>query len=89
MNDDWGTQETLWTSNRWGIASAAGSAPARTWTDSTFPPFGTPADVTALVEQLYNAFGAKNCGYIGYDQINTDVPLENAEAMLAAFARFS
>jgi hypothetical protein len=52
-------------------------------------PFGTPADVTALVERLYNAFGTKNGGYIGYGQINTDVPIENAEAMLTAFARFA
>jgi uroporphyrinogen decarboxylase len=52
-------------------------------------PFGTPADVTALVERLYAAFGKKNGGYIGYGQINTDVPVENAEAMLAAFSRFT
>jgi hypothetical protein len=52
-------------------------------------PFGTPADVTALVERLYNAFGTKNGGYIGYGQINTDVPIENAEAMLTAFARLT
>jgi len=50
-------------------------------------PFGTPAEVTAYVERLYAAFGRHNGGYIGYGQINTDVPLENAEAMLAAFAR--
>jgi uroporphyrinogen decarboxylase len=52
-------------------------------------PFGTPADVAALVERLYNAFGTKNGGYIGYGQINTDVPIENAEAMLVAFARLT
>jgi hypothetical protein len=52
-------------------------------------PFGTPADVTALVERLYAAFGAKSGGYIGYGQINTDVPLENAEAMLVAFSRLT
>jgi uroporphyrinogen-III decarboxylase len=50
-------------------------------------PFGSPADVAALVERLYDAFGRKNGGYIGYGQINTDVPLENAEAMLTAFSR--
>jgi len=49
----------------------------------------TPADVTALVERLYNAFGTKNGGYIGYGQINTAVPIENAEAMLVAFARLT
>ncbi len=50
-------------------------------------PFGTPADVTALVERLHAAFSRASGGYIGYGQINTDVPLENAEAMLTAFAR--
>jgi hypothetical protein len=38
------------------------------------------------VERLYSAFGTKNGGYIGYGQINTDVPLANAEAMLVGFA---
>ena len=52
-------------------------------------PFGTPDDVTALVKQLYNAFGTKNGGYIGYGQINTDVPIENAEAMLTVFSRLT
>jgi hypothetical protein len=49
-------------------------------------PFGTPADVSALVEQLATAFGSSRGGYVGYGQINTDVPIENAEAMLVAFA---
>jgi hypothetical protein len=49
-------------------------------------PFGAPADVTALVGRLYRAFGSERGGYIGYGQINTDVPIENAEAMLVAFA---
>jgi len=50
-------------------------------------PFGAPADVTTLVERLYAAFGTHGGGYIGYGQINTDVPLANAEAMLTAFSR--
>jgi len=52
-------------------------------------PFGTPADVSALVEQLATAFGSKRGGYIGYGQINTDVPIENAEAMLTVFSRLT
>jgi len=50
-------------------------------------PFGTPAEVAKYVERLYAAFGSSKGGYIGYGQINTDVPLENAEAMLVAFSR--
>ncbi len=50
-------------------------------------PFGTPAEVEAYVMRLYNAFGRSNGGYIGYGQVGTDVPLENAEAMLATFSR--
>jgi hypothetical protein len=50
-------------------------------------PFGSPADVTAYVERLFTAFGERQGGYIGYGQVGTDVPLRNAEAMLAAFAR--
>jgi hypothetical protein len=50
-------------------------------------PFGSPADVTAYVERLFEAFGQRRGGYIGYGQVGTDVSLANAEAMLAAFAR--
>ncbi|HSC72458.1 MAG TPA: uroporphyrinogen decarboxylase family protein, partial [Candidatus Methylomirabilis sp.] len=50
-------------------------------------PFGTPAEVEAYVQRLYGAFGRSGGGYVGYGQVNTDVPLENAEAMLAAFSR--
>jgi uroporphyrinogen decarboxylase len=50
-------------------------------------PFGTPAEVARYVERLHAAFGTLKGGYVGYGQINTDVPIENAEAMLAAFAR--
>ena len=52
-------------------------------------PFGTPADVTRYVERLHAAFGGRQAGYVGYGQINTDVPLENAEAMLTAFGRLT
>lgn len=50
-------------------------------------PFGTPPEVEAYVQRLYDAFGRHNGGYIGYGQVGTDVPLANAEAMLAAFFR--
>ena len=50
-------------------------------------PFGTPAEVEAYVQRMYEAFGKRNGGYIGYGQVGTDVPLANAEAMLGAFFR--
>ena len=50
-------------------------------------PFGTPAEVEALVQRMYDAFGTFKGGYVGYGQIGTDVPLENGQAMLAAFNR--
>jgi hypothetical protein len=50
-------------------------------------PFGTPAEVAAYAERLHAAFGTRGGGYVGYGQVGTDVPLANAEAMLAAFSR--
>ncbi|MFB3818084.1 MAG: hypothetical protein ACE147_10510 [Candidatus Methylomirabilales bacterium] len=50
-------------------------------------PFGTPDDVRADVQRLFAAFGRRQGGYVGYGQVGTDVPLANAEAMLAAFSR--
>ncbi len=49
-------------------------------------PFGTPEEVAAHVRRAYQCFGTRGGGYIGYGQIGTDVPLENAEAMLRAIA---
>lgn len=49
-------------------------------------PYGTQEEVGAYVRRLFAAFGGNRGGYVGYGQIGTDVPLENAEAMLAAFA---
>lgn len=48
-------------------------------------PFGSPADVEVYVQRLFDAFGTKGGGYVGYGQVGTDVSLENAEAMLKAF----
>ncbi len=50
-------------------------------------PYGTPAEVAAYVQRMFDAFGRHNGGYVGYGQIGADVPLANAEAMHAAFAR--
>jgi uroporphyrinogen decarboxylase len=47
-------------------------------------PNGTPEDVRGLVQRLFNAFGTFDGGYVGWGEINSDVPLENAEAMLDA-----
>ncbi|MHB1415192.1 MAG: uroporphyrinogen decarboxylase family protein [Chloroflexota bacterium] len=50
-------------------------------------PYGTTQEVEAYVRRMFDAFGKFCGGYVGYGQIGTDVPLANAEAMLAAFAR--
>lgn len=50
-------------------------------------PFGTQEEVESYVERMYRAFGRFQGGYIGYGQVGTDVPLENAEAMLGALYR--
>jgi uroporphyrinogen decarboxylase len=52
-------------------------------------PFGSPAEVEEYVQRMYDAFGASGGGYIGYGQVGTDVPLANAEAMLAVFSRLT
>lgn len=47
-------------------------------------PHGSPEDVRALVRRLFDAFGRHRGGYVGWGEMNADVPLENGEAMLAA-----
>ena len=51
-------------------------------------PFGTPDEVRAYAQRLYDAFGQKGGGYVGYGQVGTDVPLANVEAMLSKFYTF-
>lgn len=48
-------------------------------------PWGTPAEVEAQVRRAFETFGRYDGGWVGYGQIGTDVPLANAEAMLATF----
>lgn len=48
-------------------------------------PFGSPAEVDDYVQRMFRAFGTSGGGYVGYGQVGTDVPLKNAETMLAAF----
>ena len=50
-------------------------------------PFGSPAEVEHYVQRMFDAFGRFDGGYVGYGQVGMDVPMENAEAMLAAFFR--
>lgn len=51
-------------------------------------PYGSTREVETFVQRMYDAFGRFNGGYVGYGQINTDVPLANAEAMLRKFYSF-
>ncbi len=48
-------------------------------------PRGTPHEVEAHVQKIIELFGRQNGGLIGDGEIASDVPLENAEAMLRAF----
>jgi uroporphyrinogen decarboxylase len=47
-------------------------------------PKGTPGQVKALIMRLFDAFGRFGGGYVGWGEMNADVPLPNAEAMLRA-----
>ncbi|MHB1417599.1 MAG: uroporphyrinogen decarboxylase family protein [Chloroflexota bacterium] len=50
-------------------------------------PYGTPEEAEAYVQRMFDAFGRFCGGYIGYGEMNSDIPLANLEAMLAAFTR--
>jgi len=41
--------------------------------------------VRQLVHRLYAAFGSRDGGYVGWAEMNSDVPIANAEAMLETF----
>ncbi len=45
-------------------------------------PYGSPEDVSQLVERLFDTFGRFGGGYAGWGEMNADVPLANGEAML-------
>jgi len=51
-------------------------------------PFGTPKEIEKHVKHIINALGCFNGGLISWGEINIDVPLENAEAMLRAFNKW-
>ena len=48
-------------------------------------PDGEPEEVRQLVRRLFDAFGTRGGGYAGWGEMNSDVPLANAEAMLETF----
>ena len=45
-------------------------------------PGGTPDEVAGLIRRLFDAFGRRKGGYVGWGEMNADVPLENGRAML-------
>ena len=47
-------------------------------------PHGRPEEVRQLIRRLHAAFGAHDGGYVGWGEMNADVPLENGQAMLEA-----
>jgi hypothetical protein len=48
-------------------------------------PHGTPEEIAATVRGLVDRWRRYEGGLIGSGQVGPDVPLANAEAMLAAF----
>ena len=46
-------------------------------------PNGSPEEVRTLIETLFDTFGTFNGGYVGWGEMNADVPIANGEAMLA------
>jgi uroporphyrinogen decarboxylase len=51
-------------------------------------PRGTPKEIRAHVRRVAELFGGPKGGLIGRAEIGPDVPFENAEAVLSAFAEF-
>jgi len=51
-------------------------------------PFGTPKEIERHVKHIIRKLGNFNGGLIAWGEINVDVPLENAKAMLRAFNKF-
>ena len=47
-------------------------------------PYGTPEEVRAHEERMFNALARPDGGYVGIASISADVPLANAEALLEA-----
>lgn len=45
-------------------------------------PYGTPDDVCAFVTRMFDIFGRKGGGYVGWGEMSSDVSLANCEAML-------
>jgi len=52
-------------------------------------PFGTVKEVEEHAFKLADTFGRNNGGYVGGGEIASDVPFENAEAMLRTFASYT
>jgi hypothetical protein len=52
-------------------------------------PFGTPAEIEAYIRDLHGIFGGREGGLIWGAEIGGEVPLVNAEALLAAFEKYS
>jgi len=51
-------------------------------------PFGTPAEVRDYVKRVIDLFALPEGGFVGFAQIDTDVPLENVRALYEAWRDF-
>ena len=68
---------------------AAGKVCIRTDIDrQRLIPFGTPEEIRAYVKKVLKLFGDHNGGIILHGEVGPEVPLENVEAMYAAFYEF-
>jgi uroporphyrinogen decarboxylase len=52
-------------------------------------PYGSPSEVKRYVNDLFHTLGTRDGGIIANGEVDTDVPLENIEAMYEAFLEFT
>jgi uroporphyrinogen decarboxylase len=73
----------------WIAANARGKVAFRTDIDRQHVmPFGTPAQVKAEVQRVFEACGTSKGGVVACGEVCPDVPLENIRAMYEAFRQY-
>jgi uroporphyrinogen-III decarboxylase len=73
----------------WIAQNLRGSVAFRTDIDrQRVLPFGSPGEVKEEVQRTFEACGTSQGGIIACGEIGPDVPLENIQAMYAAFRQY-